>query len=351
MARGRRAALLLVLATGLGSALPGPAYADFSARGRNKPKPGAAKPGASKPAPRPRDGAPQPAAPAARPERGEGTQDREALIARYTGLVLSRPAEPFPLQRLAELYRERDGDLEKLIADFEARAAKAGADQYNATVALAGIYKHDARTDLAIRTYERAIAERSTEADAMLALANLFYDRGEKARAKEWFERALPNVKTDAAREPIVRSLMSLSLDLGDFDAAKKYHEQIIAKAGGSFFTRAELGRELLVRSEYERAEKEFRALTQTVAGDNRALAPALRDLGRALAGQKKRQEALSALERALSAAGQQSGLRKEIFDIIVEVYRADNNVAELIVLLVKENPNDFERLAMLGAL
>ena len=47
-------------------------------------------------------------------------------------------------------------------------------------------------------------------------------------------------------------------------------------------FVKAELGRELLTRGQFERAEAEFRELVKAAAGDNRALAPALRDLGQA---------------------------------------------------------------------
>jgi hypothetical protein len=47
-----------------------------------------------------------------------------------------------------------------------------------------------------------------------------------------------------------------------------------------------------------------LRELVKAPAGDNRALAPALRDLGGALAKQKKMSEALVTLKKALAAAG-----------------------------------------------
>jgi hypothetical protein len=45
------------------------------------------------------------------------------LIDRYTKIVLQQPGAPFPLQRLAQLYRDRDGNVTKLVADFEKRAS------------------------------------------------------------------------------------------------------------------------------------------------------------------------------------------------------------------------------------
>ncbi len=63
----------------------------------------------------------------------------DAQIKRYTSIVMSQPGQPFPLQKLTQLYRKRDGKLDKLIEEFEKRAATVGADQFNAKLALAGI--------------------------------------------------------------------------------------------------------------------------------------------------------------------------------------------------------------------
>jgi len=67
---------------------------------------------------------------------------------------------------------------------------------------------------------------------------------------------------------------------------------------------RGELGRELEARGELARAEGEFRAVVAASTGDNRTLAPALRDLGRILAGSIKNAEALTTLKKALATAG-----------------------------------------------
>ena len=112
--RVRRLVFVLVP---LAIALGGVAGAqDFDPHGRHKPHP----------APHPQGGgsAPQPgstggaAAPTA-PSQG-------VLLERYTRVVLSQPGNAFPLQRLAQLYRDRDGNIAKLVADFEQRAATPG---------------------------------------------------------------------------------------------------------------------------------------------------------------------------------------------------------------------------------
>ena len=110
-----------------------------------KSKPAAAAPSSGSKAP-----AAKPAgeAPAAKPAAGGEGQSREALIARYTGIVLAQPGAEFPLDRLTQLYRERDGNLDKLLAELAERVAK-DPTPYSALVALGGVYKKDAQPERA----------------------------------------------------------------------------------------------------------------------------------------------------------------------------------------------------------
>jgi tetratricopeptide (TPR) repeat protein len=118
-----------------------------------------------------------------------------------------------------------------------------------------------------------------------------------------------------------------------------------------SLYVKGELGRELFARGEFERAESEFKDLAAAAAGDNRALAPALKDLGRAQAKAHKNQEAIATLKRALSIAGQEAAVRAEIYETITEIYRADQQLGVLVKMIEDEHPTDFARLALLGAL
>jgi cellulose synthase operon protein C len=316
--------------------VPAPAAADFNPRGRTR----------AAPAPPPRAAPARPSAP-----RATAPADSDAAaLSRYRALALARPAEAFPLQRLVELHRKRDGDLQALIEELKAKV-EGGEAPYAALVVLAGVYRHDGQVERARETYEAAMAKAPREPAAVLALARLLEDRRAFAEARAAYERALPLVHADSEKEAILRTLMTLALEMGDPDEAKRRHEEIVKRAGGSSFIRGELGRELMLRGQHERAEVEFRALVRGASGDNRALAPALRDLGRSLAAQRKYAEARETLDRALRTAGDQSGLRREILDVVVVVYRAENQLSELIELLEKERAADFDRLNLLGGL
>ncbi|MFO0616661.1 MAG: tetratricopeptide repeat protein [Polyangiaceae bacterium] len=334
------AACLVVLGATVTSAVERPAYADFEVDRRGKKKP-------TKPTGQPSGNNPQPS----KPSDGDKGHSPEMLIARYTGIVIQQPGAAFPLQRLAQLYRERDGNLNKLVEDFEKRAAEATDDGWAAKVALAGIYKQDGRYDDAIKTYEAAIADKPKNSAPLMALAQLKQDRGDTAGARATYEQALPLLKESAEIEQTTRTLMGLALDLKDYDGAKKYHESLVAKSQGSLFVKAELGQALLNRQEYERAEGEFRELVKAASGDNRAMAPALRDLGSCLTKEKKLDEAVETLKKALDLASGSAGIRAEIMAIMTDAFRAEGKLAELVVILEKEQGQDFHRLSTLGGL
>jgi tetratricopeptide (TPR) repeat protein len=332
-------ALLFALAVGVSTA----AAQDFDPNGRHRPGPNAHPPAHPPPHPTP----PQAAAP---PKPSEGVSPT-ILLERYTKVVLAQPGAPFPLQRLAQLYRDKDGSLDALVADFQKRAAQPGPEQYGAAVALAGIDKLDGRPDDAVRAYHAAIALQPTDPTAPLALAHLLQDRGEAEEARSLYEGVLKHQTLTVDREQTLRILMGLALDRKDWDAAKEAHAQIVKLEPSSHFVKGELGRELFARGEYERAEVELKELVAATAGDNRALAPALADLGKAQAKAHKSQEALATLKHALAAAGPEAAVRASIYQTITEVYRADERLGELIKELEGEHPSDYARLALLGSL
>ena len=312
------------------------------------------------PSPPPHGGHATPPGPGQPPAGGHATPPADTstpgpaqalLIQRYTRIVLSQPGASFPLQRLAQLYRDRDGKIAALVIDFEARSAQAGADQYAATVVLAGLYKVDGRSDEAIAAYERAIAIKGDDAAAILALAHLHEERGDQAPARAGYERALALQTVQADKEQTLRTLMSLALDQKDWDGAKKFHLDLLKLEPTSLFVRGELGRELFSRGEYTRAEVEMKDVVAAAAGDNRALAPALKELGRTQAKAHENADALATLKKALAVSAPETALRSEIYDIITEIYRADQRLPVLVKELEDQHPTDFARLALLGAL
>jgi tetratricopeptide (TPR) repeat protein len=356
---GRFAGLgLIALALGW----PAPAAAQgFNPQGRKKPAgaqratPKATPPPAGTAAPPKRGPEPTRPAEASKPQPSggadESAQSADVLIARYTNIVLAQPGEEFPLERLAQLYRSRDGRLDALVADFERRAAASDVSGLNARIALAGIYAQSGDSERAIATYGAVVADNPRQAIVLVRLAELLARQGNKAEARQRLEQALLAPQPDAQREQALRSLLTWALDENDLPGAKSAHERLVKLSQNSFFVRAELGRELLTRGQYAQAEAEYRELVKVARGDNRTLAPALKDLGQALFQQGKYDEAEKALSEAENAAGAQSGLRQEILEAVVLLYRATERLPLLITKLESSPAPDNERLLLLASL
>ena len=308
---------------------------DFDPTGR-RPRPPVGTGG--NPRPRPNDGGPK-------------KPDVDKLIARYTGILMSKPHEAFPLQKLSELYRERDGKLDALVAEFEKRAATDGPDQLNAKLALAAIYELAQRSADAKTILEEAVVAKPKLVAPRLMLARLAEKAADQSGARAHYEAALPLMSKGIEKERVIRTLMVLCIELKDYEAGRSYHTELVRASGGSLFVKRELGVELLNRGQYALAEEEFRKLVKSAVGDNRALAPALRDLGKALAKQKKMDEALTVLKRARTIAGQDAGVRNEILYLLTDVFREQGKLVELVAILESEPGRDFQRLAVIGTL
>jgi tetratricopeptide (TPR) repeat protein len=262
---------------------------------------------------------------------------------------MAQPGASFPLERLAQLVRERDGSLDRLVAELEDRSKNS--DAYAVLVALAGLHKLEGKLDLAAASYERAIAVRPNDASAVLALARLLGDRGDAAGARARYEKALSLQTARTDREQTLRTLIDLALEQKDYAAAKAFHQELVKLEPTSLFVRAELARELSSRGEYTRAEAELKEVVVSAAGDNRALAPLLKELGQAQARAHESSEALATLQRALGAAGAETALRASIYEIIASIYRADQKLPTLVKQLEDEHASDIPRLSLLGAL
>lgn len=344
------------------------AQAQFNPRGRKRTPSGAKAPASAHPKPAPRR-APQSTSPAdraaSRPtdvsNAPTASQDahtpspnnkpsNDVLIARYTAIALQQPGVVFPLQRLSELYRERDGHLDSLKADFDKRLTE-NPDSLPLLLGLAWLAEGDGARDQAEKLLSRAQAAHPKHAAPALALANLREAAGDKAGAAAHLERALPLQDDAIEKEQTLRRLRSLALDVADLSRANKYHEQLVRQSKGSIFVRSELGKELLERRMPKEAVEALQSTVKAAQGDNRALAPALRDLAKAQAANGTTEAAIQTLERAASLTAADSGTHREILDILVETYRSVNRVPDLVVRLERDSGRDPGKLFVLASL
>jgi tetratricopeptide (TPR) repeat protein/HEAT repeat protein len=343
-----RSLVFLALASLVGI---GAARADFDPSGKKKPKkppvvvPTGKKPPVVKP---PASGS------ASASTAPEDTAPKKDPIKKAAIIAIARPGEAGPVLKLAQLYRDRDGNLDKGIAEWKARSTDTTTpadEQWGSLMTYAGLLKQDKRDKEAIAAYEQAIAQKPDKAIALVALARLKQDANDLKGAAVLYEKALPLHKEKVEKEATLRSLMELSIDLKDHEAAKKWHNELVKTNGDSMAVRAELARSYYLKNQFEQAEIEYQIVVKAASGDNRVLAPALLDLGICQIKLQKYDEAVKTLRNGLGVAGAEAGVKPRLLNAMAEAYRAQNKIEEFVAELEKDNPGDVDRQELLGRL
>jgi len=286
-------------------------------------RPGGTRPGGVLPA--------QPNPPGAAAATAEAAR-RDAMIARYRRVLDGDPSAAFALQRLIELVRERDGGIDVLVTSIEQEVA-AQANVYGSRMILASLYRSQSRSADAERLYREAARLRAEEPAPLAALAALVRADGRAAEARTLYDSALTHVRDDASRQEIVRQVAEIAMDAGDWDAARAYYERLVPARAASVYLVTEYARALTARTEHVRAAAELERVRQRLRGDTRVLGPLLRDLGRAYRDAGDATRAIAALEEGLRAA-QESGLRRELYEVLTDTYRRAGRLADLAATL-----------------
>ncbi|RLB52591.1 MAG: hypothetical protein DRJ42_14390 [Deltaproteobacteria bacterium] len=292
-----------------------------------------------------RTGAPRPRADA-RPAT-DAANRTEVLIRRYLAVLEADPRETFAFQRLLDLYRERDGNIDDLVREIQGRLATDEA-AYAPRMILGHVLKAQGRAGDAEAAYQRASELRPDEAAPLVSLAQLALTAGAHARVRELYDLALERTTEDTAKQEILRHLGAAALAMEDWDGARGYYQRLVRGARGSVYLLTEYARALVTRDQYGRAVAEYERVITRLRGDNRVLPPILREMGEAQLAAGDPNAAIQTLERALRLAGPTSGVRVEIYDVLVEAYRRGDRLPELAAQLARRGQG-FEVQELLG--
>lgn len=276
---------------------------------------------------------------------------RAALILRYSKIVRDKPGAPFPLERLVDLTRQRDGHLNKLLKQIQKQVALGGRSGARAQLTLAGLFVHVGQGAKAGKLYRDILAVEPDNVLARTQWANLLAKQQQISEALTTLTPLLTAQLSRVARDEALQKLIRWSLDSDNLASAQKFHRQRVSLAGNSFFIESELGRLLMERRQFAEAESEYRKLLQKASGDTRTVMPALRNLGQALLAQNKYQRLLDTLSRAQYGNASQSSTVREIDAMITSASRALNRIPELIDSLEQSRRKDSDHWTHLAEL
>jgi tetratricopeptide (TPR) repeat protein len=253
---------------------------------------------------------------------------RDAMIVRYRRVLDVDPAAAFARQRLFELVRERDGNLDGLVASLAVEPPT-----YATRMLLAALASAQGRLVDARALYREAGALRPGAPQPFAALAALARTEGDASAARELYGEALSRARTDADRQEWVRERAALAIEAGDFDAARDDYARLVPQRGSSVYLETEYARALTARGEHARAAAELERVRARMRGDVRALGSLFRDLGRAYRDAGEGAHAITIFEEGLRVV-RESGLRRELYELLVETHRRDGRLPELVARL-----------------
>ena len=282
----------------------------------------------------------------ARQPRPVHNRDRtDVLIARYRAILERNPAEGFAFERLLSLYREKDGNIDALLHLLE-EEVQSDAQNYSSRMLLGHLYRTQNRIDEARRRYMEASQLRPETSSPLIALGRI--ERAfDPAASREILERALQHERDSQTRRELLRELGEIALEQEDWEGAGEYYSRLSRDADGSIYLRTEFARALAERQQYSRAISEYERVLGALRGDNRVIGPILRDLAQTQLSAGELDSAISTLERAFRIVGPGSGIRRELYDILVDVYRRTNRLADLVTRL--NRARDFDAIELLG--
>ena len=282
----------------------------------------------------------------ARPQ-GPARTRRDVLMARYRRILERDPGQAFALERWLELYRERDGGLDKLAQELQAQRGTAQ-PKYAHSMLEGHVAQAIGAVDEAQLAFERAQAARPKAPAPLVARGRIALKSGKPADGRRLLKQALELTRGAQARAALLRELGQLALEAGDYEAAAKHYRTLSNEAKGSVFLASEYARALASRQEYGRAVQEYEQVLARLGGDRRVIPPVMLELAQVRLDAGENEAALETLVklRKLTASG--SGLRFQVHELMVEAYRRAGRLADFAQLLGGSDAR-FETLELLA--
>jgi len=273
---------------------------------------------------------------------------RREIIRRYREMLARRPVEG----RIFDmLVAEVGSGLPGLIDEY-AELGASEPDVFAWPMLEGHLLKVAERWDEARDAYERATGIDPESANAWQSLGGMLYRLEERTEAEAMFDRALELAEDDDQRRDILRALADLAFDAREWELASDRVEALVALDPNDVYTRMELA-ELFVRYErFEEALGHYEAIVDMAGRDTRQRAVATRDIGDVLTLMERTEEAVDAYRRAMRMVEPGYWLYRELEQRIVEAYRRDGRLDELVVELEEEwtRPN-FDQLMLLASI
>ncbi|MBU1535943.1 tetratricopeptide repeat protein [Myxococcota bacterium] len=253
-----------------------------------------------------------------------------AMIARYKGMLYSRPDDGFAFRKLMGLYQTYS-TLDRLIIEYQ-NQLKGHPDHYSHNVVLGRIYLKIDRFTEAKQHLEKAIKKDQKRFEAYKNLGILHLKKARYALARTNLDLALKNVtKNKQIRERLLRELVRISVLGGDIDGGTKYFELLLKIRPGDFSTRWYFAELLAKGMHFKKAKAQYDILYKMVSGDTRRKVQVMKARGMLFEKMGKDKDAEKTYWKAMSLTAHGHWVRRELINRLLSIARRRDALPQLL--------------------
>ena len=256
-----------------------------------------------------------------------GDKRRQEIIRRYKLLLENNPTEGMFFQNLLKETGKGAG-LDKLIEEYEAKA-KANPKAVKHWLILGHLLKAKGRYADALVSYDEAVKLDAANPLGYLGRGSAAMMLGKNQEAGRDFEEALKVERDRAKKQEILRKLADIAFAQRDWDGAQRYYDQLIALNPRDEYLRMEYAQVLVKYKRYDKALEQYEALIKIVAGNTKARATTLRDMGELYEQMGDEERALKTYAQAMTLVRPDNWLHRELDQRILGVYRRSDRLQE----------------------
>lgn len=263
----------------------------------------------------------------------------KSVAAKYKAILAKNPHDADALNRLMAMYRKYR-TIDQLKDEYTAALAKSP-DDFDLLVVQARIAKSMGDEPGALAQFEAAAKAKPTDADVQVEIGTLYRNSGKKDEAKTAFDAALKHADDKKTKMTALRALADIAISNNDVDGAKKYFEQFIDLDPKNSQLRLELGDALMNASKFDDAIAAYRDAEKMLGSDPAKKMDVIARIGQTLKEKGDPDGAIAEYRRAIKLAPPGYFLENELTTRIVEIYRDQGKIPELLVELEKQWPEN----------
>jgi len=272
------------------------------------------------------------------------------IVRRYKQLLEEDPSKGVIFEKLVEYVGTGEG-LDRLVDQYESQVEQ-NPDRANYRMILGHLYVEQNRDEEALQQYEKAVKLAPDDPAVWMSRGKAHRNLQHRDRATSDFEKALEKVDQRSRKQKLLRKLADIAFEQQEWERAEGYYDRLLELDPRNEYLRQEYAQILVKHRRYEKALQQYEKLLELAGRDAKSRATILRDQGDLYEKMGKDKQAVETYREAMGIVRPSNWLYDALRERIVEVYRSNDRLAELVEQYEHKWPSPtYEQSLLLGRL